>query len=200
MGQEIKGIVRPPVKMPDELPGQRSERAVTRIPRKQVPLFITLFVWYCFLRSAAFLVFALIEGLVPGTSPGGASGRPFRPGSRPCSRRSRLLHPGDSLLRCRMALVIARLARPLGCQVHLWSHGSQRRCQPFGGPRRRTLPIWPQAPISVLSSVSFLTCLFAVTWPFNRAWTRYSGDTLVLSPVLGPALSLIDFSHLPAGP
>lgn len=65
MGQEIKGIVRPPMKMPDELLGQRSQRAVTKIPETKVPLLITLFVWYCFLRSASFLVFALIEGLSP---------------------------------------------------------------------------------------------------------------------------------------
>jgi hypothetical protein len=68
MGQEIKGIVRPPMKMPAELLGQRSERAVTKIPKKRVPLLITLFVWYCFLRAAAFLVFALIEGLAPDSS------------------------------------------------------------------------------------------------------------------------------------
>jgi hypothetical protein len=68
MAQEIKGIVRPPMKMPEELLGQRSGRAIRQTPKVQVPLLITLFAWYCFLRSASYIVFAMIEGLAPGST------------------------------------------------------------------------------------------------------------------------------------
>ena len=64
---EIKGIVRPPMRMPQELQGQRS-RLGARKPRKvEVPLLITLFAWYCVFRSVADLTFAFIMGLKPDT-------------------------------------------------------------------------------------------------------------------------------------
>ncbi len=67
MPGEIKGIVRPPLKMPEELQGQRSKLAVRQDPKVQVPLVITLFAWYCFLRTAVFLFFAFIVGIAPET-------------------------------------------------------------------------------------------------------------------------------------
>jgi hypothetical protein len=65
MSPEIKGIVRPPMKMPDELLGQRSGRAVRQTPKVEVPLLITLFAWYCFFRAVSCLLFAMISGLAP---------------------------------------------------------------------------------------------------------------------------------------
>ena len=67
MPNEIKGIVRPPLKMPAELQGQRSRLAVRQTPKVEVPLLITLFAWYCFLRTAVFVVFAFIVGIAPQT-------------------------------------------------------------------------------------------------------------------------------------
>ena len=67
MPGEIKGIVRPPLEMPEELRGQRSRLAVRKDPKLEVPLLITLFAWYCFLRVGMFVVFALIVGIVPET-------------------------------------------------------------------------------------------------------------------------------------
>jgi len=65
MAKEIKGIVRPPMEMPAELQGQRSRLAGRKAAPVEVPLLITLFAWYCFLRAAAFVVFALIVGIAP---------------------------------------------------------------------------------------------------------------------------------------
>jgi hypothetical protein len=65
MAQDIKGIVRPPMRMPSELLGQRSKRTDKRDPKQDIPLLITLFAWFCFLRSGAYIVFAMIEGLKP---------------------------------------------------------------------------------------------------------------------------------------
>jgi hypothetical protein len=69
MSGEIKGIVRPPLKMPEELQGQRSRLAVKQTPKVEVPLLITLFAWYCFLRTFVFVVFALIIGIAPDALP-----------------------------------------------------------------------------------------------------------------------------------
>ncbi len=65
MPQEIKGIVRPPMEMPAEYYGQRSKLAKVKSHKVEVPLLITLFAWFCVLRSAVFLVFALIVGIAP---------------------------------------------------------------------------------------------------------------------------------------
>ena len=65
MPNEIKGIVRPPMEMPAHLQGQRSQMAVRKAPKVEVPLLITLFAWYCFLRAALFVIFALMVGLAP---------------------------------------------------------------------------------------------------------------------------------------
>ncbi len=70
MANEIKGIVRPPMKMPAHLQGQRSQLAERKARKVEVPLLITLFAWYCFVRSALFLVFALIVGIAPDSSTG----------------------------------------------------------------------------------------------------------------------------------
>jgi hypothetical protein len=70
MPGEIKGIVRPPLKMPEELQGQRSRLAVKQPPKQEVPLLITLFAWYCFLRTFLFVIFALIVGIGPDSPPG----------------------------------------------------------------------------------------------------------------------------------
>jgi len=67
MPGEIKGIVRPPLQMPEEMRGQRSRLAVRKDPKVEVPLLITLFAWYCFLRVGIFVLFALIVGIVPDT-------------------------------------------------------------------------------------------------------------------------------------
>jgi hypothetical protein len=68
MSPEIKGIVRPPMRMPDELLGQRSSRAIRKTPKVEVPLLITLFAWFCFLRAVSYVVFAMIVGLTPGST------------------------------------------------------------------------------------------------------------------------------------
>lgn len=65
MAQEIKGIVRPPFRMPAELQGQRSRLAIKQAPKVKVPLLITLFAWYCFLRAAADLAFAALAQFSP---------------------------------------------------------------------------------------------------------------------------------------
>ncbi len=65
MAKEIKGIVRPPMEMPAELQGQRSQMAVRKSAKAEVPLLITLFAWYCFLRAGILVVFALIVGIAP---------------------------------------------------------------------------------------------------------------------------------------
>jgi hypothetical protein len=64
---EIKGIVRPPLQMPSELQGQRSRLAVRQARKVEVPLLITLFAWYCVLRSVSDFIFAFISGLMPKT-------------------------------------------------------------------------------------------------------------------------------------
>ena len=69
MAKQIKGIVPPPLKMPEEMKGQRSRMAVRKASKVEVPLVITLFAWYCFLRTAVFLLFALILGIAPETPP-----------------------------------------------------------------------------------------------------------------------------------
>jgi hypothetical protein len=65
MAQDIKGIVRPPMRMPSELLGQRSKRTDKQAPKQDIPLLIRLFAWFCFLRSVAYIAFAMIEGLAP---------------------------------------------------------------------------------------------------------------------------------------
>lgn len=65
MAKEIRGNVRPQMQMPAELQGQRSRLAVRQAPKVEVPLLITLFAWYCFVRSGTFVVFALIVGIAP---------------------------------------------------------------------------------------------------------------------------------------
>jgi hypothetical protein len=65
MTREIKGIVRPPMRMPDELLGPRSGRAIRQTPKVEVPLLVRLFVWYCFVRAGSYLAFAMIVGLTP---------------------------------------------------------------------------------------------------------------------------------------
>jgi hypothetical protein len=65
MPQEIKGIVRPPFKMPVELQGQRSRLALVQAPKVKVPLLVTLFAWYCFLRALADLGFIALVKLAP---------------------------------------------------------------------------------------------------------------------------------------
>jgi hypothetical protein len=79
MGNEIKGIVRPPMEMPSHLQGQRSQLAVRKAPKVEVPLLITLFAWYCFLRSSMFLVFALIVGIAPDSTTAQFVGSHFNP-------------------------------------------------------------------------------------------------------------------------
>ncbi|MGA9465924.1 MAG: hypothetical protein WBV28_24255 [Terracidiphilus sp.] len=65
MAQEIKGIVRPPFRMPAETQGRRSQLAVKQAQKVKVPLLITLFAWYCFLRAAADLACAALVQLSP---------------------------------------------------------------------------------------------------------------------------------------
>lgn len=64
---EIKGIVRPPMRMPQELQGQRSRFGVRKPRKVEVPLLITLFAWYCVLRAVTDFTFAFIMGLMPDT-------------------------------------------------------------------------------------------------------------------------------------
>jgi hypothetical protein len=67
MANEIKGIVRPPREMPAELQGKRSRLAVRASAKVEVPLVITLFAWYCFVRAGVFVVLALLVGIAPET-------------------------------------------------------------------------------------------------------------------------------------
>lgn len=79
MPKDIKGIVRPPMEMPAELQGQRSRLAVRQTPKAAVPLLITLFAWYCFLRTVVFVIFALIVGIAPDSSISHFLGTHFNP-------------------------------------------------------------------------------------------------------------------------
>jgi hypothetical protein len=65
MAQQIKGIVPPPFQMPAELQRERSRLAIKPRPKAEVPLLITLFAWYCFLRAAGNLVFVVLARLSP---------------------------------------------------------------------------------------------------------------------------------------
>jgi hypothetical protein len=62
---EIKGIVRPPLRMPSELQGQRSRLATRQAHKVQVPLLITLFAWYCVFHSLGDFISAFLIGLMP---------------------------------------------------------------------------------------------------------------------------------------
>jgi hypothetical protein len=64
---EIKGIIRPPMRMPQELQGQRSSFGVRKPRKVEVPLLITLFGWYCVFRCVADFTFAFVMGLKPDT-------------------------------------------------------------------------------------------------------------------------------------
>lgn len=63
MDKPIKGIVRPPMKMPAALQGQRSKRAIAQRANETMPLAILLYAWFCFVRAAVFLAFGMIIGL-----------------------------------------------------------------------------------------------------------------------------------------
>jgi xanthosine utilization system XapX-like protein len=67
MAPQIKGIVPPPFRMPAELQGERRRLALKRAPKTEVPLLITLFAWYCFLRAAGDLVLSVLAQLAPGS-------------------------------------------------------------------------------------------------------------------------------------
>jgi hypothetical protein len=53
------------MRMPSELLGRRSKRTDKPDPEQDIPLLVALFAWFCFLRSGAYVVFAMIEGLAP---------------------------------------------------------------------------------------------------------------------------------------
>lgn len=79
MPDEIKGIVRPPMEMPEELRGQRSRLAQRKAAKVEVPLLIKLFAWYCFLRAGIFLAFALIVGIAADSAVGQYVASHFNP-------------------------------------------------------------------------------------------------------------------------
>jgi hypothetical protein len=62
--QEMKGIVRPPMEMPPELQYRRSGPKA----KSEVPLLIRLYTWLCLFRAVAYVTFAFIEGIAPGSN------------------------------------------------------------------------------------------------------------------------------------
>jgi hypothetical protein len=79
MADEIKGIVRPPMEMPEELRGQRGRLAQRKAAKVEVPRLIKLFAWYCFLRAGIFLTFALIVGIAGDSAAGQYVASHFNP-------------------------------------------------------------------------------------------------------------------------
>ena len=65
MAQQIKGIGPPPYRMPADLQGERRRLALKQAAKPQVPLLITLFAWYCFIRGAADFAIAILARLSP---------------------------------------------------------------------------------------------------------------------------------------
>ncbi len=59
----FKGNVRPPIEIPAHVVAART--GVKKNPVVKVPLLIQLFAWFCALRCAVYLTFALIVGIAP---------------------------------------------------------------------------------------------------------------------------------------
>jgi len=68
MAQQIKGIVPPPFRMPAAFEGERKRLALKRAAKPEVPLLITLFAWYCFIRGTADLALAALARSFSGSA------------------------------------------------------------------------------------------------------------------------------------
>lgn len=65
MQKEIKGIVRPPMEMPPELLGRRSDLAIAKTYRDKTPLLVSVISWILVIRALSYLALAYVVWTFP---------------------------------------------------------------------------------------------------------------------------------------